>query len=111
MTVHQLRRYQTLDGRDLVGEWLDSFSDPVTRARIEVRISRIERGLLGDTKYLRDGVYELKLDFGPGFRVYYARDGVRILLLLCGGDKSTQKKDIRNAIEYWKDYQARGDKG
>jgi putative addiction module killer protein len=109
MTTHDVRHYLTEDGRDYVEEWLTSLEDPMTRSRIEIRIQRVARGLFGDTRYLQDGVHELKLDFGPGYRVYYGRDGKRIVMLLCGGDKSTQKKDIRNAIEYWKDYEARGD--
>jgi putative addiction module killer protein len=99
--LFDVRRYLSAAGRDYVEEWLESLEDPATRARIEIRIQRVSRGLLGNTRYLQNGVHELKLDFG--------KDGSRIILLLCGGDKSTQKKDIRNAIEYWKDYEARGD--
>lgn len=107
--MFDVRRYFSEDGRDFVDEWLESFTDPLTRSRILLRIERVSRGLFGDTRYLQDGVHELKLDFGPGYRIYYGKEGSRIVLLLCGGDKSTQKKDIRNAIEYWKDYEARGD--
>jgi putative addiction module killer protein len=107
--MFDVRRYLAESGQDYVEEWLESLDDPPTRARIEIRIERLSRGLFGDTKYLQDGVHELKLDFGPGYRIYYGKEGKRIILLLCGGDKSTQKKDVRNAIEYWKDYEARGD--
>ena len=107
--MFDVRRYLSEEGRDYIEEWLESLEDPATRARIEIRIQRLTRGLFGDTKYLQEGVHELRLDFGPGYRIYFGKDGNRIVMLLCGGDKSTQKKDIRNAIEYWEDYQTRGD--
>jgi putative addiction module killer protein len=62
---------------------------------------------MGDNKYLGDGIAEFRLDFGSGYRVYFAEEGKTIVFLLCGGDKSTQKKDIKKAIGYWKDYQSR----
>ena len=109
MSVFDVRRYTDEQGRDFVEEWLESLADVPTRARITVRISRLERGLLGNCGPVDDGVQELKIDFGPGYRVYFGREGARIVILLCGGDKSTQRKDIRHAIELWKNYQARGD--
>lgn len=107
MMLFDVRRYLSEAGHDFIEEWLESLEDPATRARIEIRIQRLSRGLFGNTKYLQDGVHELKFDFGPGYRIYSGKDGSRIVLLLCGGDKSTQKKDVRNAIKYWKDYEAR----
>ena len=107
MMLFDVRRYLSEAGHDFIEEWLESLEDPATRARIEIRIQRLSRGLFGNTKYLQDGVHELKFDFGPGYRIYFGKDGSRIVLLLCGGDKSTQKKDVRNAIKYWKDYEAR----
>ena len=95
------------NGRNHVKEWLDSFSDIPTRARIEIRISRMERGLFGDNRPVGEGVTELKLDFGPGYRVYFGREGSRVVILLCGGNKSSQQKDIKHAIELWKDYETR----
>ena len=68
---------------------------------------RLGRGLTGDCKSTKGGIHELRIDIGPGYRVYFANDGARIVLLLCGGDKAGQQKDIENAIKYWKDYQAR----
>lgn len=64
-------------------------------------------GLLGDWSGVGDGVCELRIDYGPGYRVYYAQDGKILILLLCGGDKRTQAKDIEKAHGYWKDYKAR----
>lgn len=109
--MNEIRRYVTASGKNIYQSWLDKFRDVGTRAKIELRIMRLERGLFGDCKVIRAGVRELRIDIGPGYRVYFGKDGERIILLLCGGDKSTQPKDIENAIKYWKDYQARGDEG
>lgn len=103
----ELRHYVTADGRDPFGEWLQALADVQARARIEVRLGRIERGLFGDCKPVGEGVSELRVRWGPGYRVYFCRDGDAIVILLCGGDKRTQARDIRNAIGYRKDYEAR----
>ena len=103
----EIRRYVTAQGKDVFQGWLDKLRDVGTRARIELRIMRLERGLTGDCKSIKRGIHELTNDIGPGYRVYFANDGERIVLLLCGGDKASQQKDIENAIKYWKDYQAR----
>ncbi len=70
-----------------------------------MRIDRLALGLFGDAKALRDGVRELRIDWGPGYRVYYALAGCTVVLLLCGGDKRTQKADIARAVSYWRDDQ------
>ena len=80
-------------------EWLDALRDRTGRARILVRVDRLIDGNPGQHRDLTDGVSELKIDFGPGYRVYYAQRGSRLLLLLAGGDKSTQQKDIATAIK------------
>lgn len=103
----ELRHYVTAGGRDVFGEWLGRLRDPAARARIEVRLTRLERGLFGDCKPVGEGVSELRIDWGPGYRVYFCRDGDAIVILLCGGDKRTQAKDIRDAIEHRKNYEAR----
>ena len=74
---------------------------------IQRRIDRIAGGNLGDHKFCQDGVWELRIDFGPGYRVYYAQEEGAILLLLCGGSKRSQSSDIKQAIRYWQDYQRR----
>lgn len=109
MRLMEIRHYISRDGKDVFQTWLDKLRDITIRARIEVRIARLERGLFGDCKAIKAGVSELRIDAGPGFRVYFAKDGGKIVLLLCGGNKSTQQKDIEHAIDYWKDYQARDD--
>jgi putative addiction module killer protein len=90
-------------GRKPFTEWLESL-DIVIRARIENRILRLHQGNYGDYKTLQEGVNELRLQFGAGYRVYYAEDGNTLVILLSGGDKGTQKKDIKKAIGYWKEY-------
>lgn len=105
----ELRHFVSATGKDIFQSWLDKLGDPLTRARVEMRLLRLARGLLGDCKAVGAGVMELRLDFGPGYRVYFAKDGDHLVLLLCGGDKSSQQKDIEHAINYWKIYQARGE--
>ncbi len=78
--------------------WLDDLKDQAGRARILVRVERLIHGNPGVHRNLSDGVSELKIDCGPGYRVYYSRRGTRLLLLLIGGEKSTQQKDIAAAI-------------
>ena len=106
MTMLMLR-YQTAEGRVPLSEWLDGLRDGRARARIVARIDRLSIGLLGDWRGVGDGVCELRIDYGAGYRVYYGREGAALILLLCGGDKRTQAKDIERAHEYWKDYEAR----
>ena len=78
--------------------WINALRDRVGRARIQVRVDRLVHGNPGDYRNLTDGVSELKIDVGPGYRVYYTQRGSYFLLLLAGGDKSTQEKDIELAI-------------
>ncbi|ODT47270.1 type II toxin-antitoxin system RelE/ParE family toxin [Devosia sp. 63-57] len=77
-------------------DWIRSLKDLNARSRIEVRITRVEMGNLGDAKFF-DGIGELRVDYGPGYRVYFVRRGDKIMLLLCGGDKSSQAWDIKTA--------------
>jgi putative addiction module killer protein len=100
MTV---REYVTRDGRCPFREWLRGLDRTFTQ-RIQARVLRFELGNLGDSKALGGGVHEARFDFGPGFRLYFGREGETIVLLLCGGDKSTQSKDIDRARVFWKEY-------
>ena len=104
--VHVLL-YQTAEGRIPYREWLDTVTDPVGYAAIAVREDRLVRGLFGDHKPVGDGVWELRIDTGPGYRIYYARAGKVVVLLLCGGRKYSQKSDIKRAKAYWSDYEQR----
>jgi putative addiction module killer protein len=91
-TIHQTAEFQ---------EWLGNLADLKGRAKILVRIDRAILGNFGDTASVGEGVHEMRIDFGPGYRVYYAREGRVVYLLLRGGDKSTQQVDIRKAIQIW----------
>ena len=97
-----MRVEQTEDYR----QWLEELKDVAGRARILMRVDRLIHGNPGDHRNLTDGVSELKIDFGPGYRVYYSKRGTRLLLLLVGGDKSTQAKDITRAIRLSREYGA-----
>ena len=103
----EIRRYVTRTGKDVVGEWLARLDDVQARARVVARIDRLAVGNFGDSKRLRSGVSELRIDWGPGYRIYYAIVGKACVLLLCGGDKRRQNSDIERAIEYLRDYRER----
>ncbi|MHB1796333.1 MAG: type II toxin-antitoxin system RelE/ParE family toxin [Acidobacteriaceae bacterium] len=100
----EIRRYVTPAGKDVVGEWLAGLKDVRARAKIAVRIDRMALGNFGDCKPLGQGVYELRIDWGPGYRMYYAMFGSTCVLLLCGGDKRKQSADIERARTYLADY-------
>lgn len=85
-------------------EWVDTLKDPAGRARVLVRVERLIGGNPGPYRNLAGGVSELKIDFGPGYRVYYSQRGTRLLILLAGGDKSTQAKDIQLAVKLAKNF-------
>jgi putative addiction module killer protein len=95
----------TINQTSEFSEWLSGLNDLKARAKIVARIRRAELGNFGEYKVLDGGVSELKIDFGPGYRVYFAREGRVVYLLLCGGDKSTQKADIQRAKAMWKQIQ------
>lgn len=86
-------------------DWLDRLRDQAGRARILVRVDRLIHGNPGSHRNLQGGVSELKIDFGPGYRVYYSQRGEQLLLLLIGGDKSSQTKDIAKAQQLAKDFE------
>lgn len=98
-----LRNYVTRSGKVPFVDWIKNIKDPTTRHRIRSRLDRVELGHYGEYKLLGDGVCELKLDFGPGYRLYFAEQDDIIVILLCGGDKKTQSKDIETAKAYWQD--------
>jgi putative addiction module killer protein/probable addiction module antidote protein len=106
--VIEIRRYVTRTGKDVIGDWLAGLDDAQARARIAARIDRLSLGNFGDCKPLREGVSELRIDWGPGYRMYYAMLGRTCVLLLCGGDKRKQSSDVNRAIEYLQDHKERG---
>ncbi len=83
---------------EIFAKWLDGLHDIRARARILVRIERLAAGNPGDVKPVGEGVSELRIDYGPGYRVYYKKHGQKVVILLAGGDKSTQAKDIKTAL-------------
>nr|WP_318235839.1 type II toxin-antitoxin system RelE/ParE family toxin [Cupriavidus sp. CV2] len=82
--------------------WLLALQDLKARAKILTRLKRAEQGNFGDSEPIGEGLSEMRIDFGPGYRIYYGREGAVAYLLISGGDKSTQKADIRRAKEMWK---------
>lgn len=85
-------------------QWLGELNDKSATARILARLARVRLGNLGDFKSVGDGVSELRVDCGPGYRIYFGQKGRTLVVLLCGGDKRTQDRDIRLAKRYWREY-------
>jgi putative addiction module killer protein len=98
-----VREYLTADGKNPFREWLRSLTK-AGRARIQARVLRFELGNLGDHKSVGAGVWEARVMGGPGYRIYFGKDGVAIILLLVGGDKGSQTKDIARAQGFWRDF-------
>lgn len=107
--AYSLRYYVAANGKRPFAEWLCSMADRNAAARVQVRLDRLRLGGFGDARSLGKGLSELRIDAGPGYRVYFAVEGSAVVLLLCGGDKTTQQKDIRRAREYLTDYRRRPD--
>ncbi len=98
-----VREYLTAAGRSPYREWLEALDVPV-RARVQARVLRFEQDNLGDHKSVGQGVFEARLTFGPGYRIYFGLHRRTVVLLLLGGDKGSQAKDIREAKRHWADY-------
>jgi putative addiction module killer protein len=99
--------YQSREGKIPFNEWLDDVRDRKAVARILARLARVRQGNPGDSKSVGEGVAELRVDYGPGYRVYFGQTGQTLIILLCGGDKRTQERDIQRAKQYWRDYNER----
>ncbi|HRW58918.1 MAG TPA: type II toxin-antitoxin system RelE/ParE family toxin [Chlamydiales bacterium] len=99
--------YETVSGKCPFEHWFQKIKGIHTRAKILTRLDRLSLGNFGDCKPLKDGVYELRIHYGSGIRIYYGKTGNKVILLLCGGDKGSQNKDIFQAKEYLKDYLSR----
>lgn len=103
-----LEVYETENGKIPFNDWLLDLSDTQTRQLIRARLARMELGNLGDVEPVGSGISELKLSFGPGYRIYFSKSGKTIILLLCAGTKRTQEKDINKAKKYLDDFKMRG---
>ena len=105
--MYDVEIYRTSNGKEPFVEWKDDL-DLQTQAKIDARISRVTNsGNLGDFDSVNDGVFELRLDFGPGYRVYFGKIKKTLILLLVGGSKKSQARDIKKAKEYWQDHLSR----
>jgi putative addiction module killer protein len=102
----EIRYYVTADGRQPFAEWFANL-EPVTRAKIARGVARMEQGNLSNVKPVGAGVLEYRIDFGPGYRVYLGRDGETRVILLIGGSKKRQQRDIKDASAFWQDYKQR----
>jgi putative addiction module killer protein len=109
MNAPQIRllEYVTEDGENVYRTWIRKLEDNRARARIRVRLNRIRLGNFGDCKPVGEGVGEIRIDYGPGYRVYFAKRDFTVVILLCGGTKKKQSEDIKLAQKYWKDYKRR----
>jgi putative addiction module killer protein len=105
--MYEIRRYISTGHQDIFLTWFSALRDSQAKVRIAQRLMRLELGHFGDCKPCKDGVWELRINSGPGYRIYYALNGRKIILLLCAGDKSTQKSDINRACIFWQDWQMR----
>lgn len=105
----EIRHYVNRAGKDVFDDWLSDLADARARAKIATRIDRLAAGNFGDCKPLRQGVCELRIDWGPGYRVYYGMVGRVCVLLLCGGDKRKQAAAIDQAVRYLSDFKERGE--
>jgi putative addiction module killer protein len=101
----QIVFYADVDGNEPFQIWLDDLRDIQGRRRIIKRLLRVQQGNYGDVESIGEGLSELRLFFGPGYRVYFGEDAENIVIILCGGDKSSQDRDIANAKAYWQEYQ------
>jgi putative addiction module killer protein len=103
----QIQNYQNLEGKEPFTDWLNDLRDVKARAIVRKRLERVQLGNLGSYRFVGKGVWELKIDYAGGYRLYFGQVGLNIVLLLCGGDKSTQEEDILKAQTYWRDYEQR----
>jgi putative addiction module killer protein len=106
---YTLRHYVAANGKRPFAEWLYALSNQDAAARVQVRLDRLRLGNFGDARSLGKGLSELRIDAGPGYRVYFTVESKSVVVLFCGGDKTTQQTDIRRAREYLRDYRRRPD--
>ncbi len=106
MCCMDIREYVGANGKSPFADWFDRL-DSIAAAKVTVSITRLSAGNLSNVKGVGSGVLEYRLNFGPGYRIYFAFDGERLVILLAGGTKKRQQKDIKSAQERWADYRAR----
>jgi putative addiction module killer protein len=104
-----IRIYRDSRGRCPYLDWFVALRDNRAKQKIQARLARVRLGNLGHTNSVGEGVHELKIDFGPGYRVYFGQEGKAFVILLCGGDKGSQAVDIAKAKAYWRDYREEGE--
>ena len=102
-----LKKYVRLSGKCPYDEWFEDLRDLKAKAVIDARLIRVRRGNFGNARSVGDGVIELKIPYGPGYRVYFAEVDDEIVVLLFGGDKGSQNRDIQKAKEFWQEYKSR----
>jgi putative addiction module killer protein len=100
----EIRIYRTAAQRVPYSDWIQRLRDTRARQKIQARIARLRLGNLGHARSVGEGVFELKVDYGPGYRIYFGQDGPRLVIILCAGDKSTHGADIRAAKLFWSHY-------
>lgn len=103
-TPKEVKLYEDADGNSPFADWIEGLRDTMGRKRILARIRRLEQGNYGDCQPVGDGVSELRMFFGPGYRVYFGEENNNIIILLTGGGKDSQQQDIETAKCYWKEY-------
>jgi len=106
VTPKEVVAFRANDGQVPFEDWLDDLNDKRAVARVLARLARVRQGGMGDCKSVGEGVSELRVDYGPGYRVYFGQKGGTLVVLLCGGDKRAQDRDIRLAKQYWQQYKA-----
>jgi putative addiction module killer protein len=104
VTPKEIVVFRAKDGGAPFEDWLDNLNDKRVVARVLARLARVRQGNLDDCKSVGEGVSELRVDYGPGYRVYFGQKSQILVVLLCGGDKRTQDRDIRPAKQYWHEF-------
>ena len=105
--TNTINEYIDDSGKSLYADWLKNLRDAKAKAKIMMQVDKMELGLFGDVEAIGEGLSELRIHYGPGYRVYYGKEGQQVFLLLCVGDKSTQSKDIKKAKECWNNHKRR----